>query len=82
MHPIKKYCEDKGLTQKQFAELAGLHYQEISNFINGVKSPGKSAADKIARASRGEITFRDLRPDLVSLLDGNEEFKAQGNTPA
>lgn len=71
MHPIKKFCEEKNLSQKQFAEMAGLHPQEISNFINGLKSPGKIAASKITKASDGTITFRDLRPDLAALVDGN-----------
>lgn len=80
MHPIKAYCTKKGITQKEFAELAGLHPQEVSNFINGIKSPGKTAAQKISKATDGEITFRDLRPDLAALLDNPGDcFEVQGN---
>ena len=69
MHPIRKYCIRKGLSQKAFAKIADLHPQEVSNFINGIKLPGKTAAQKITKATGGEIIFRDLRPDLVELLD-------------
>lgn len=59
--------------------MANLHPQEISNFISGIKRPGPIAADKIKKASAGAITFADLRPDLVALVnpDNGDKLEAQ-----
>jgi DNA-binding transcriptional regulator YdaS (Cro superfamily) len=72
MHPIKIFCQKNNLTQKEFALKAGLYPQEVSNFIQGCKRPGQVAAAKIFKATHGEITFSDLRPDLLALLTSPE----------
>jgi DNA-binding transcriptional regulator YdaS (Cro superfamily) len=75
MHPIKKYCLEKGLTQKDLAGLSGLYPQEISDFIAGRKKPGPLAAERIAKATEGAIGFKELRPDLVNLVLGEQRHE-------
>ena len=47
---LKKYREEKGLTQAQLSELAGITTRQIQNYEGGKARPRLDAAEKIAKA--------------------------------
>ena len=47
---LKKYREEKGLTQAQLSELAGITTRQIQNYKGGKARPRLDAAEKIAKA--------------------------------
>ena len=47
---LRKERIEKGYTQKQFAELAGIPYSTYSNYENNNREPGREALEKIAAA--------------------------------
>ncbi|MFH2201937.1 MAG: helix-turn-helix transcriptional regulator [Elusimicrobiota bacterium] len=47
---IKKYRLDRGLTQEDLSDRAGIHYTFLGHIERGTKLPSLPTLDKIARA--------------------------------
>lgn len=65
---IKHLCKQKGITQKQLAELAGLTEPSISRIVNGSREPRANSVLKLADA---------LCVTTDYLLKGKEEEKRE-----
>jgi transcriptional regulator with XRE-family HTH domain len=60
-HPLAKVLENQKLTQQEFADRAGVHRTVITKLLSGDrKSVGASAAKRIVKAARGQITFEQV----------------------
>jgi len=59
-----KYRKAKGLKQFTFAKLVGVTASCISQIENKRRKPSIDIARKIERATKGEITKEELRPDI------------------
>jgi DNA-binding transcriptional regulator YdaS (Cro superfamily) len=69
MEILREYIRKRGMTQKKFAEeILKVHPQWLNNLINGIISPSIGAAERIYKATNGEITIDQLRPDIARLL--------------
>lgn len=61
---LRKLRKDKGLTQEELADLAGLHPTFIGAVERGVKNPSLKSISKIAEAL--EIDLRDFFPPRIA----------------
>lgn len=59
-HPIRRYCEDKTITQADFAAAAGISPQYVCDLIAGRTQCGRNAALGIVKATGGEITLAEI----------------------
>ena len=74
---LKKYREEKGLTQAQLSELAGITTRQIQNYEGGKARPRLDAADKIAKALN--ITTDELLGNADMLVaQAAEKYGARG----
>ncbi len=69
MHPIQRYCKERGITQRAFAEQAGLSEGFISQLISGRDRCGRNAGLQI-------VAFTDSEISLEELLTWNRILKA------
>lgn len=65
---LKKFREDKGLTQVQLSELSGISSRMIQKYESGKSRPRFDAAEKLAGA---------LNVQVIDLLGRNEILVAQ-----
>ena len=74
---LKKYREEKGLTQAQLSELAGITTRQIQNYEGGKARPRLDAAEKIANALN--ITTDELLGNADMLVaQAAEKYGARG----
>lgn len=74
---LKKYREEKGLTQAQLSELAGITTRQIQNYEGGKARPRLDAAEKIAKALN--ITTDELLGNADKLVaQAAEKYGARG----
>lgn len=90
---IKELCEERGLTQKQLAEMSGISEAGLSNAIKG--NPKADTLEKIAKAldvgindlfaekvhkvlCKGELRFGDIAIPCYVLEDGTRVFSGRG----
>lgn len=74
---LKKYREEKGLTQAQLSELAGITTRQIQNYEGGKARPRLDAAEKIAKALN--ITTDELLGNADMLVaQATEKYGARG----
>lgn len=74
---LKKYREEKGLTQAQLSELAGITTRQIQNYEGGKARPRLDAAEKIAKAL--SITTDELLGNADMLVaQAAEKYGARG----
>ena len=74
---LKKYREEKGLTQAQLSELAGITTRQIRNYEGGKARPRLDAAEKIAKALN--ITTDELLGNADMLVaQAAEKYGARG----
>ena len=74
---LKKYREEKGLTQAQLSELAGITSRQIQNYEGGKARPRLDAAEKIAKALN--ITTDELLGNADMLVaQAAEKYGARG----
>jgi len=67
---IRKYIEERGLTQSQFASLTGLTQGMVSRLLDGQLSRGMVVAERVLRAMPVE-----LWPELLVFSDGRSVFQ-------
>ena len=60
MHPIKRYCEKRGLSQREFADQVGLSEGFISQLIRGHEVCGRQAALQIHDKTHGAVGLEEL----------------------
>ena len=74
---LKKFREDKGLTQVQLSELTGISDRMIQKYEAGTARPRLDAAEKIAKALN--ITTDELLGNADMLVaQANEKYGARG----
>lgn len=74
---LKKYREDKGLTQVQLSELTGITTRQIQKYESGKARPRLDAAEKIAKALN--ITTDELLGHADMLVaQAAEKYGARG----
>lgn len=74
---LKKYREEKGLTQAQLSELAGITTRQIQNYEGDKARPRLDAAEKIAKALN--ITTDELLGNADMLVaQAAEKYGARG----
>ena len=74
---LKKYREEKGLTQAQLSELAGITARQIQNYEGGKARHRLDAAEKIAKALN--ITTDELLGNADMLVaQAAEKYGARG----
>ena len=59
-HPIKRYCEQHGITQVEFAARVGLSKYYVRQISCGLHIPGARAAKRIVEKTGGEIGLVEL----------------------
>ena len=59
-HPIRRYCDDRELTQRAFADIVGFTEGFISQMIRGHDVCGRNAAIQIVKKTGGEIRLEEL----------------------
>ena len=60
IHPIRVYCDERGITQTEFADLVGFSIGFVSQLICGSEVCGRSAALQIVDKTNGEIDLGAL----------------------
>lgn len=60
MHPIRRYCEQRKIRQRVFAELVGLSEGFVSQLITGRERCGRDAGLKIVQRTGGAIELVEL----------------------
>ncbi len=74
---LKKFREEKGLTQVQLSELTGISARMIQKYEAGIARPRLDAADKIAKALN--ITTDELLGNADMLVaQAAEKYGARG----
>jgi DNA-binding transcriptional regulator YdaS (Cro superfamily) len=68
METLIKAIEIAG-TQTELANKAGITQAAISRWLNGVSDISPASAIKIEKATDGQVTRADLRPDLFGDID-------------
>lgn len=63
-HLLKHYRNRTHLSQAQFAQLLDVTQGQINHWESGRKKISPAMALTIEKATHGELTARDLRPDL------------------
>jgi len=59
-HPIRSYCVERNLRQREFAKTVGLSEGFISQLILGRERCGRDAALSIVEKTGGEIDLTEL----------------------
>lgn len=57
---LADYLKKHGLSDKQFAEKAGLHYTEVWNYRKGRREPLARKVALIEKATGGKVTAKDF----------------------
>lgn len=57
---LSDYLKKKGLSDKAFAEMTGLHYTEVWNYRTGRRLPRADKVAAIEEATRGRVRARDF----------------------
>jgi len=65
---IEDYVKRHGMTKKQLAANAKMHPQVITDLCAERIVAGVRRARRLTEATSGEITFKDLRPDLYDIF--------------
>lgn len=74
---LKKYREQKGLTQDQLAKRSGISCRMIQNYESGLYRPRLGAAEKLASAL--EIPVSDLLGESGTLVaQATEKYGSRG----
>jgi DNA-binding transcriptional regulator YdaS (Cro superfamily) len=60
VHPIRRYCRDRAISERAFAETCGLSSAYISQICTGKAKPGREAALTIVMKTGGAIRIEDL----------------------
>jgi len=61
---LADYLDQEGLSQKDFAERAGLSTGTVSLLVRGLVGVSTPTLRKIAKATRGQISEADFEPLL------------------
>lgn len=59
-HPIRRYCLERNISQRDFAAVVGLTEGFISQLVHGHEVCGRSAAIEIVKKTGGEIRLEEL----------------------
>ncbi len=59
-HPIQRFCEKHGITQREFALRVGLSVDYVRQIATAQHIPGRRAAMKIVEKTGGEIGLVEL----------------------
>ncbi len=60
MHPIRKYLERLGISQREFARRAGVKPSSLNDVIQGRSHLGRENALNVVRITGGEVTLEEL----------------------
>jgi len=60
MHPIKKFCIDKGITLKKLSTDIGISAPYMTEIVKGRKCPSLVIALEFEKKTGGAVTSRDL----------------------
>ena len=64
MNALARYLQSTDTTQSEFAERAGLAQWDVNRVVNGERKASVRIARAVVKATDGEVTLTDLRPDL------------------
>jgi transcriptional regulator with XRE-family HTH domain len=64
---LAAYLRDTGVTVPELARKAGLYHTTVYRILSGVQVPGPRTRAKIARATNGLVTERDLLRDAAEV---------------
>ena len=59
-HPIARYIDEAGITQREFATRCGLSPQFVNDMIAGRYTPGVATAKTIVEKTGGSIRLDEL----------------------
>ncbi|MGR0185537.1 hypothetical protein [Azospirillum aestuarii] len=57
---LSSYIKDRGLTDEQFGQEAGLHKSAVSRYRRGLVKPGWTAMTRMYVATKGAVTPNDF----------------------
>lgn len=63
---LADHLRKTGMTQLEFAELAGVPGPQVSMWLSGRRRPGLESAFKIERATGGKVRATDWLPKTTS----------------
>ncbi len=72
---LKTYLVDRGISQRKFSEILGIHYMYLNMIINRKRRPSPSLAARIEKETDGAINFRELLLDGERGADQGREIK-------
>ncbi len=70
-HPLAAYRAKCGLTQQQFASLAGITKSQVSKVESGQVTPRPASLEKIVKATKGEVTAGALADAAMRIRAAN-----------
>jgi DNA-binding XRE family transcriptional regulator len=65
VHPLKRICDELGMTQEELARLVKSQQSTISEILRWAKDPSPALARRIVKAFADRITFNDLYGEPV-----------------
>jgi transcriptional regulator with XRE-family HTH domain len=68
-HPIANYRQRHGLTLEQFGVLVGVNKATVLKWERGSLRPGIDVMARVVAATHGEVSARELRPDIFAALE-------------
>lgn len=74
IHPIERYLNETGQTQRQFADMVSLSLSYVNGIMRGDKNCGSGAALKIHLGTNGAIS-------VLELLQANPPKKPKRGRP-
>ena len=78
MNKIKELLEEKGISQRELAEMVGITEVSMSRYINGERTPKAPIAMKIARVL--DVNIEDLFPGICpSDEQAGRDYEAEFN---
>jgi len=74
---LRNWLKREKLTQEQFAKKIGISRSHLANIVGGKRRPDwPKLCNHIIALTGGEVTTRDLRPDIVKeILDSKDVSK-------
>lgn len=62
---LRRACADAGLSQKELADLSGIHYVTISRILHRKVSPSVELCERLAKAAGMRADTAFLQPEEI-----------------
>ena len=66
---LAEYMKLNNMTDRRMADLIKVKAMAVNNYRRGLSAPRLDIAKRIETVTDGEVTIRDLRPDVAVYFD-------------